>query len=357
MNAYYDAFNRETEKRLLLEKEMGIKDKQRKQAMIDDAKQSELLIRNGDIQGAMSLLSDRAQLSSQSGGNPRETMEVYNSLRAGRPEEALQMITNFRQLFDEGYQAGGSDLPAQTVSFNKMVQAAGLSREEAVEAAKINLGLKPRATGSAMQTIASSPEALNAVAAAEAVITGKREEAKLIQQMQLEPQIQAAITSSVAQASNLAKQAEENRSNSSAWNVYKTGMGGLVSALGDTSTGSVIGLMPAWASNQKIADGAIAIMRPIIKDVVRSAGEGTFTDQDQKLVDMMIPSRTDDPKATQAKVLMLDNFIKAKLNIDQNTSLFGEQSQQPVAGASNPQALTPEEQAELEALEAEFGGR
>jgi hypothetical protein len=173
---------------------------------------------------------------------------------------------------------------------------------------------------------------LNAVATAEAVITGKKKEAELIQQMQLEPQIQAAITSSVAQASNIAKQAQENRSNASAWNVYKTGMGGLVSALGDTSTGSVIGLMPAWASNQKIADGAIAIMRPIIKDVVRSAGEGTFTDQDQKLIDMMIPSRTDDPAAAKAKVSMLDNFIKAKLKIEQNTSLFGEQSQQPQVG-------------------------
>jgi hypothetical protein len=97
--------DRETNKRLLLEKEMGIQDQRRKQAMVDDAKRAELLIRNGDTQGAMNLLSDRAQQSSQSGGNPRETMQVYNALRANQPDQALQMITNFRQLFDDSYKA------------------------------------------------------------------------------------------------------------------------------------------------------------------------------------------------------------------------------------------------------------
>jgi hypothetical protein len=104
------AAERETEKlkqKTLLEQQMGIQDQRRKQAMVDDAKRAELLIKNGDTQGAMNLLSDRAQQSSQSGGNPRDTMQVYNALRAGQPDQALQMITNFRQLFDEGYQAGG----------------------------------------------------------------------------------------------------------------------------------------------------------------------------------------------------------------------------------------------------------
>jgi hypothetical protein len=100
------AAQRETEEmkqKTLLEQQMGIQDQRRKQAMVEDAKRAELLIRNGDTQGAMNLLSDRAQQSSQSGGNPRETMQVYNALRAGQPDQALQMITNFRQLFDEGY--------------------------------------------------------------------------------------------------------------------------------------------------------------------------------------------------------------------------------------------------------------
>lgn len=104
------AAQRETEKlkqKTLLEQQMGIQEEARKKAMVDDAKRAELLIRNGDTQGAMSLLSDRAQQSSQSGGNPRETMQVYNALRANQPEQALQMITNFRQLFDDGYQSAG----------------------------------------------------------------------------------------------------------------------------------------------------------------------------------------------------------------------------------------------------------
>lgn len=84
---------------------MGVEDAQRRQAMTDDAKTAELLIRNGDTQGAMDFLSGRAQDSSMSGGNPRETMEVYNALRAGDVDGALGMIGNYRSLFDDSYKA------------------------------------------------------------------------------------------------------------------------------------------------------------------------------------------------------------------------------------------------------------
>jgi len=84
-------------------KMMGIEDSQRRGAMNEDAKTAELLIRNGDNQGAMAFLSDRALASSQSGGNPRETQEVFEALRNNQPELALEMIGNYRSIFDDKY--------------------------------------------------------------------------------------------------------------------------------------------------------------------------------------------------------------------------------------------------------------
>ena len=100
-NALFDGM--ETRKINAL-KLMGIEDEQRNNAMLEDAKTAELLIRNGDNQGAMDFLSDRAQASSESGGNPRETKEVFEALRSGNPAAALEMIGNYRSIFDAGYE-------------------------------------------------------------------------------------------------------------------------------------------------------------------------------------------------------------------------------------------------------------
>lgn len=103
-----DREDREQKKKLLA-MEMGIaEDKFRQNRMLNTAKQTELLIRNGDMQGAMNLLSNNAQQVSESGGNPRETMQVYQALRAGQPKAALEMIGNFRQLFDPSFKVEGA---------------------------------------------------------------------------------------------------------------------------------------------------------------------------------------------------------------------------------------------------------
>jgi hypothetical protein len=84
-------------------KMMGVEDSQRRNAMTEDVKTAEVLLKNKDTKGAMEFLSDRAQASSQSGGNPRETMEVYNTIRDGNVPEALEMLANYRSVFDDSY--------------------------------------------------------------------------------------------------------------------------------------------------------------------------------------------------------------------------------------------------------------
>jgi len=109
--------------------------------------------------------------------------------------------------------------------------------------------------------------------------------------------------------------AETERSNTAAYSAYESGMRGLAESLGKTTTGPVAGLLPAFSDEQRIADGAIAAMAPILKQMFRSAGEGTFTDNDQKLLMDMIPTRQDGPAVQRAKFSNIDSIVRAKLGV------------------------------------------
>ena len=82
---------------------MGVEDSQRRGAMTEDAKTAALLLLNGDNTGTMEFLSERAQESSMSGNNPRETMELYEAVRSGDIPLALGMIDNYLSIFDDNY--------------------------------------------------------------------------------------------------------------------------------------------------------------------------------------------------------------------------------------------------------------
>lgn len=101
--------------------------------------------------------------------------------------------------------------------------------------------------------------------------------------------------------------------NSKSLATYETGMGALSSALENASTGPVAGRIPAWSSEDQIADGAFSSMAPIMKDLFRGAGEGVFTDSDQRLLTDMLPKRSDRPEAAKAKMATIDAIVRAKL--------------------------------------------
>jgi hypothetical protein len=96
--------------------------------------------------------------------------------------------------------------------------------------------------------------------------------------------------------------------------MYDTAMNGLTESLGETTTGPVAGWLPAITSNQQVADGAVAAMAPVLKQLFRSSGEGAFTDKDQELLIEMIPTRKDNPEARVAKIKNIDAIVRAKLS-------------------------------------------
>lgn len=117
----------------------------------------------------------------------------------------------------------------------------------------------------------------------------------------------AAATAGV----DIQKQAGERQGTLGVWRVAREG---LLRGLAGTYTGPVDGLMPAITANQQIAEGSVAAVAPVLKQLFRSAGEGVFTDRDQELLMAMIPTRTDHPQTIASKMQMIDAIIEAKLS-------------------------------------------
>jgi hypothetical protein len=100
-----------------------------------------------------------------------------------------------------------------------------------------------------------------------------------------------------------------------AYATYQAGVKSLENAMSQTTTNPVAGRMPALTASQQAAEGAEATMAPVLKDLFRSAGEGTFTDADQALLMKMVPTRKDHPEARKAKLEMIDGIVRAKLGV------------------------------------------
>jgi len=97
--------------------------------------------------------------------------------------------------------------------------------------------------------------------------------------------------------------------------MYVAAREGLLSGLEGAITGPVTGRVPAVTTSQQIAEGGVAAMAPILKQLFRVAGEGVFTDRDQQLLIDMVPKRTDNADARKTKMENIDNIVSAKLGM------------------------------------------
>lgn len=135
-----------------------------------------------------------------------------------------------------------------------------------------------------------------------------------------------------SQIKNEATRAVTAQQNAVASNLWATSLGNLKKSLGGTSTGPLVGHLPAVTTGQQIADGAVKEMAPVLKQIFRQAGEGTFTDRDQEILIQMLPTRTDTPRAAAAKMDAVDALVQAKLQVP------GTSSVSPTPSAASPQS-------------------
>ena len=277
------------------------------------------LLEAGDTDAAQRFLANnileiQGRAAQGSPENTNDSVEILAKIRQGDIQGALGDINAVAGLVN---QAAGRGPTAQQREFNELsIIAQGDPKSDTTKAARIKLGLDPRAVGSAAQTTFEAGTT-EEVAEAGKILAKAGEEGKLEAQRKLRPEIESAVKLAVAKSVQAADISKEQRSNQKALDVYNVGIKGLTEALSKTVTGPVMGRFFALSNNQQAADGAVAAMAPILKQMFRSAGEGNFTDSDQKLLLDMIPTRADGPEAIESKLKNIDLIVKAKLGVVQ----------------------------------------
>jgi hypothetical protein len=108
---------------------------------------------------------------------------------------------------------------------------------------------------------------------------------------------------------------EKARAKAEVWNTYETARNGLMAGLAGAQTDPITGRLPAATAAQQVAEGSVAAMAPVLKQLFRVAGEGVFTDRDQQLLIDMVPKRTDLPAAREQKMANIDAIVRAKLGM------------------------------------------
>lgn len=120
-----------------------------------------------------------------------------------------------------------------------------------------------------------------------------------------------------AQAMEAIKQQAETskaqKENEMAYNTFITAIDNIEKTMQGTATNPFVGSLPAVTSEAQIAEGAVAVMAPILKQLFREAGEGTFTEKDQEILMNMLPTRKDFGAARAAKLQMVKDTVAAKL--------------------------------------------
>ncbi len=153
-----------------------------------------------------------------------------------------------------------------------------------------------------------------------AAIEAAKQQAQLAylpQELGLRTQADIAKAQGVEQAKSAVETEAKRRSlqveNNRSFDLYEAAMQGVTEGLGGTTTGPLMGRLPAVTADQQKAEGAVSAIAPILKQLFRSAGEGTFTDKDQELLLAMIPTRTDHAEARNWKIANIDRIIREKL--------------------------------------------
>ena len=299
-----------------LEQDIDIRnDAQRNQSLYDVAFQTQ----NAKDEEIIPILKAQIDKVAKLGGDSTASQKALALAETGDFDGVRQGAKN---IIDVGISQGdlkprGSQLSAEQQTFDSLIK--DFSEEDKTRARRVKAGLDERAVGSAIQTIAKTGTAAT-IADVESVLASAKETGKLTAQLKLKPEVEAAVIMATGQAKLEVDKIGKNRSNKRALDVYTGAMSNLTKTLDNTITGPFLGLTAGLTSNAQIADGAIAMMLPLMKDVFRGAGEGTFTEGDQKILTDLIPTRSTFAEARVAQIKMIDTIIRSKLSAEPTVS-------------------------------------
>lgn len=130
-------------------------------------------------------------------------------------------------------------------------------------------------------------------------------------------EIAAQLDSAKKQEENRIAEVQKNKDLERTMKTYVAARDGLMSGMEATMfTGPIMGRNFPLTGGQQEAEGGMAAMVPVLKQIFRVAGEGNFTDRDQEALMKMVPTRADTPESRAAKLANIDNIISAKLGME-----------------------------------------
>tara|TARA_R110000782_G_scaffold263174_1_gene355701 strand:+ start:1689 stop:3014 length:1326 start_codon:yes stop_codon:yes gene_type:complete len=231
---------------------------------------------------------------------------LNNFLAAADPENFADIYENIRS---------NAKVPAETQAFNELIE--GMSPEDKMRAKRVKAGLDARAVENADITLSKLGDqgAVDQVALVVGTLTAAEERAKLNVQLDMTPQIRARVDEAVGMAKAVLAQDKGKRDNGKALKAYEAGISSLSTALGNTYTGLGGDLISGLTVDGQIANASVALMAPILKDIFRGAGEGTFTKDDQEILLRMLPTANMKSGAREAALKQLDMVVRAKLSV------------------------------------------
>lgn len=279
------------------------------------------LLQSKDMTNANVAIANRIQKILARGGDPSDTMELRDRINSGQitPEQAIAEVDG---ALAGAQQAGLLGPGAQGTAYRDFqAMTAGLSPEEREKARRIELGLSPRAMGSAAMTIAEQGKTED-VAGSQAIIKGAEagaaEGARLGQQAARLPDLRAAIkTAEAAAAAKGESMTDLKRAQAALPGLQQTV--GQLRELARVATSTVAGSIFDTASKE-LGFGAtkgatakakfIAIVNNQVLPLLKQTFGGSFTAKEGEA----LQATMGDPNASEEeKIAQLDAFIQQKV--------------------------------------------
>lgn len=307
-----------------------------------DAIKIKPLLEAGDMSRSNVMIAERIQKILQRGGDPSDTIAFRDAINSGQitPQQAAAELDAEIMAAERAGILNRSNIPASQRQFNSLldivrpamdangqIDPTKLTAEQRAAANELGLTAKI-GTYTAAERTATTPGMTDVVADSESTIegakSGAKEAAKLGVQAKMSPDIERAVTLAKETAKQQADQVGQEKTNAKAMKIYDSAINNLFDALGSTTTGVWAGWAPALTDNARAAEGAIAVMAPVLKEMFRVSGEGTFTKDDQDRLMAMLPSRSDSPPVRAAKLDAIDLVVRAKLSQGESKQTFKE---------------------------------
>ena len=296
---------------LELQNKLNIKDKGGLDRLYTDAKTALSIYEDYGVEGVISFGENRIQGLKSMFADTQDTERVLNFFKTGNIEEGVANLKATISAFDQAKSMGPTGAMRER---NALINDLNSDDPNVRRSAKVALKLIAAPVGSAMTTLSGgSEEDQDAFTDLTEDVDYSKAKGKLKAEFKFKPEVAAAVQLATLQAKDAADLSVENRGNNRALAVYETSIDTVRSAFDKASTGPIAGWFTAMGANNQMAKASVAMMGPLMKDIFRSAGEGTFTDGDQALLMSMLPSTSDKPEAVAFKLEFMDKIIRSKL--------------------------------------------